>query len=240
MTDVTGRAETPVSLGEAAYRRVYGDIISCRLAPGQRVTEKQLAADLGFGISPVRDALTRLSHEGLVRTLPRKGYQIAPLTPKLIDDLFVVWEIVGPELVRLGIRRATPEQIAAARAAFDDLDSLAGGDGGSEAAMRDIEVVNATFELLAEATGNEYLVTLFHRLMGDMSRIRALLLTADSRAVLAEPAGHWIRHILAERNPDEAASSARHHLEEVHRRVLEAVVRWPSVMSSEVVVPVTR
>jgi DNA-binding GntR family transcriptional regulator len=237
---VTDVSSPRVSLGEAAYRRVRGDIISCRLAPGQRVTERQLAADLGFGISPVRDALTRLSHEGLVRTLPRKGYQIAPLTPKSIDDLFVVWEIVGPELVRLGIRRATPEQIAAATAAFEELDRLAGEDGTSETAMRDIEAVNAAFEVLAEATGNEYLATLFQRLMGDMSRIRALLLTADPTAMLAAPAEHWIRHVLAERDPDQAAAGARHHIKEVHRQVLEAVVRWPSVMRSEVVVPIAR
>ncbi len=126
---MTDPSEPRVSLGEAAYRRVRGDIISCRLAPGQRLTEKQLATDIGLGISPVRDALTRLSHEGLVLTLPRKGYQVAPLTPKSIDDLFVVWEIVGPELVRLGIRQATEEQIAAAKAGFKGLDRLA-GEGG--------------------------------------------------------------------------------------------------------------
>jgi DNA-binding GntR family transcriptional regulator len=237
---VANLAEPRLSLGEAAYRRVRGDIISCRLGPGQRVTERQLAADLGFGIAPVREALTRLSHEGLVHTLPRKGYQIAPLTPKSIDDLFVVWEIVGPELVRMGIRQATQEQIAAARTAFEELDGLAGEEGRSDTVMRDIEVVNATFEVLAEATGNEYLVTLFGRLMGDMSRIRALLLTADSTATLAGPAEHWIRHILDERDPDAAAATARCHIQEVHRRVLEAVVRWPSVMRSEVVVPLTR
>lgn len=75
MANVTDPAGPRVSLGEAAYRRIQGDIISCRLAPGQRVTEKQLAADLGLGISQVRDALTRLSHEGLVRTLSRKGFR---------------------------------------------------------------------------------------------------------------------------------------------------------------------
>ena len=226
-----------LSLGEAAYRRLRDDIVACRLRPGQRLTEKQLATDTGFGISPLREALTRLNHEGLIRTLPRKGYQVAPLSPKSIDDLFVVWEIVGPELIRLGIRHATDEQIAAAKAAFEELDRLAPEEGSTEAAMRDIEVVNATFGILAEATGNPYLVTLFQRLMGDMSRIRALLLTSDPTAMLAEPAEHWVRHILEERDADEAAANARRYIEEIHQSVLKAVVRWPSVMTSEVVIP---
>lgn len=236
MGHVTDLSEPRVSLGEAAYRELRSAIIACRLVPGQRLTEKQLAADTGFGISPLREALTRLDHEGLVRTLPRKGYQVAPLTPKSIDDLFVMWEIVGPELIRLGIRRATDEQIAAAKAAFEELDRLAHEQGATETAMRDIEVVNATFGMLAEATGNAYFVTLFQRLAGDMGRIRALLLTSDPAAMLAEPAEHWVRHILAERDADEAAARARCYLEEVHQRVLQAVVRWPSVMASEVVV----
>jgi len=226
--------EPRVSLNEVAYDRLRGDIISCRLVPGQRLTEKQLAADLGFSIAPLRDALIRLDHEGLIRTLPRKGYQVAPLTPKSIDDLFVVWQIVGPELIRLGISQASEEQIVAARAAFDELDRLAQEEGGVQSAIRDIEVVNATFGILAEATGNDYLINIYQRLLGDMSRIRALLLTSDRTTVPSSSAGHWVRHILAERDADKAAAHARRYIEDVHQRVLQAVVRWPSVMSSEV------
>ncbi len=237
---MTNVSKPRVSLGEAAYRRVRDDIIACRLAPGQRLTERQLVADTGFGISPVRDALARLRHDGLVRNLPRKGYQVTPLTPKSIDDLFVLWEIVGPELIRLGIRHATDEQIAAAKAAFEEIDRLALEEGGTKAATRVIEVVNATFRILAEAAGNTYLVTLFQGLIGELSRIGSLLMTSDATAMLAEPAEHWVRQILAERDPDEAAVRARRYIEEVHRRVLQAAVRWPSVMTSEVVVPTVR
>ena len=67
VADVTDLSEPRISLGEAAYRRLRGDIIACRLAPGQRLTEKQLAADTGFSLAPLRDALTRLDPEGLVR-----------------------------------------------------------------------------------------------------------------------------------------------------------------------------
>lgn len=224
--------DSRVSLNEAAYNRLRDDILACRLVPGQRLTEKQLAADLGFSIAPLRDALTRLDHEGLIRTLPRKGYQVAPLTPKSIDDLFVVWQIVGPELIRLGLKQASDEQIDTARAAFDDLDRLA--QGGAHSAVGDIEVVNAAFGILAEATGNTYLINLFQRLMGDMSRIRVLLLTSDRTAAPFSSEDHWVRHILAERDADKAAVYARRYIKDVHQRVLQAVIRWPSVMTSEV------
>ncbi len=235
---MTDAAEPRVSLNEAAYHRLRGEIIACRLAPGQRLTEKQLAADFKFSIAPLRDALTRLDHEGLIRTVPRKGYQVAPLTPKSIDDLFVLWEIVGPELIRLGIRQATQQQIAAARAAFDDLRHTHPDDGQS--AIRDIDVVNGTFGVLAEATDNTYLINLYQRLMGDMSRIRALLLTSPETKVFESPAQHWVRDVLDERDPDQAAAQARRYIHDVHQQVLQAVIRWPSVMTSEVSVAPNR
>ncbi len=231
--------EARVSLNEVAYRRLRSEIITCRLAPGQWLTEKQLSADLGVSTAPLRDALTRLDHEGLIRTVPFKGYRVAPLTPRSIDDLFVVWRIVGPEVIRLGMAQASDDDLDTARALFDELDAQPPGE---EAAAHDIDVVNTTFGILAQATGNDYLVTIYQRLMGDMSRIRALRLTsvdADSSASAPAPttASHWVRHVLAERDPDRAAVEARRYIDEVHQRVLQAVVRWPSVMSTEVSVP---
>ena len=224
--------EPRVSLNEAAYHCLRKEILACRLAPGQRLTEKGLAADFGFSIAPLRDALTRLDHEGLIRTVPRKGYQVAPLTPKSIDDLFVLWEIVGPELIRLGIQQATEDQIAAARSAFDELDRPT--PDGTTSAIRDIDVVNGTFSALAEATGNSYLIALYQRLMGDMSRIRALRLTSTEPSRLENGTQHWVREVLDERDPDRAAEHARRYIREIHQTVLAALIRWPSVMTSEI------
>jgi hypothetical protein len=53
---VTGASEDPVSLGEIAYRRLRADIVSCRLAPGQRLTERGLAFETGLSISDPRSA----------------------------------------------------------------------------------------------------------------------------------------------------------------------------------------
>jgi DNA-binding GntR family transcriptional regulator len=94
-------------LTEAVYQRLYADVMFGRLASGQRVTERALAAELGLSVAPVRAALARLDHDGFVTTLPRKGYRITPLTLKSVDDLFTLWRIIAPELVRRGI--ATPD-----------------------------------------------------------------------------------------------------------------------------------
>ncbi|MGW5637117.1 GntR family transcriptional regulator [Streptomyces sp. NPDC003832] len=225
----------PASLGEAAYRELHAGIISCRFAPGRLITERSLADSTGFGISPIRDALTRLSHDGLVRTLPRKGYQVTPLTLKSVDDLFTLWRIVGPESVRLGVRDATEEQtqeiVAAFSAALPD-GSPASGKAGKEHQLGWVEQVGAAFGLLVEATDNDYLIRIQTRLQNDIIRLWALIQTDTS---VPEPpvTTEWLE-IIKRRDGDAAAAYVRDYIADWHARVLRILSRWPSVVTSEI------
>lgn len=229
-----------ISLGESAYRRLRDEIITCRLAPGQRLTEKQLAADTGFGVSPIREALTRLDHDGLVRTLPRRGYQVTSLTPKIVDDLFDTWTFIGAELVRRAVTNATVEQLAEIAGGFQlpgvvVREEAGSGDDLQDRARRFVASYEATFRHLAEATGNEYIVTMFDRLSGDMARVWIMVLSADPDAVnVGRRALSW-SECLANRDADTAAELTRAYVAEIRERMLAVLARWPSVMASEVV-----
>ena len=63
-------------------------MISCKLAPGTEIREAELAARFDMSKSPVRDALMRLEREGLVITLPRQGYRVAPVSLTDVLDMF--------------------------------------------------------------------------------------------------------------------------------------------------------
>ncbi len=65
------------TLTERAYRALEEAIVMLDLAPGAVVGEAQLAARLGIGRTPIREALQRLAREGLVRILPRRGIVVA-------------------------------------------------------------------------------------------------------------------------------------------------------------------
>src|SRR5688572_13601110 len=67
-------------LREKVYDELRADMIACRLAPGTEIRESELALRFGVSKSPVRDALMRLEREGLVITLPRQGYRVAPVS----------------------------------------------------------------------------------------------------------------------------------------------------------------
>jgi DNA-binding GntR family transcriptional regulator len=227
-------AETQ-SLGDAAYRQLRSDIVSCRLAPGQRLTERSLAEGTGFGISPIRDALTRLDHEGLVRTLPRKGYQVTPLTLKLVDDLFTLWAIVGPEIARLGLRDATSEQHRQLMAIVREMAELHGTRELAAGAipLRLVNLADETFSLLAGATGNDYLITVYQRLQHDMDRV--WVLSAQAGGPVPDPGmDQRLVMLFDQRDGEAAAAAVRHSIQQVHHLALRIFSRWPSVAASEI------
>ncbi len=222
-----------VSLSDSAYLRLRADIVYCRLEPGTRVTEKQLAAEIGLSISPVRDALTRLDHEGLVRTLPRKGYQVTPISLRSIDELFEVWGIIGPEILSRGVERATKSQIQEITLGVAEIESVGSEGVDRETALQLVRALDEIFGIFAAAAGNSHLATFFFRLSGEMARVWSLILLADPDAL--DLSATWLRDIVEQRDGAAAARSARQNIKRIHKRVQEIVSGWPSVMDSEVI-----
>ncbi|MGH3249708.1 MAG: GntR family transcriptional regulator [Trebonia sp.] len=226
-------SRTP-SLADEAYGALRERIVDCRLAPGARVTERQLAADLGFGLTPVRQALARLDSEDLVRTLPRRGYQITPLTIESVNDLFQVWRILGPAIAELAGKNMSSDHRAAIMADYRaTLDSAR-----SEIDVR--AVIQASTEMwmrLAEATGNRRLVSMYVRLVDELHRVFTLIYTdpATADALASLTAGdNWF----TAEDPAKVRALTEQFIDTGHRSVLAILTSWPSVVQAEVVPPV--
>ena len=98
-----------ISLTAQAYTRIEELIVTLRLPPGGAVSEGELCAETGFGRTPVREALQRLSRQGLINILPRRG-------------MFVTAIDVETQLQLLDLRREVERMmvVRAARRASDD------------------------------------------------------------------------------------------------------------------------
>ena len=77
-------------LRDSAYDAIRLEILEGRLAPGERVRDHELAARLGFGRTPVREALGRLEEEGLVETRPRSYTRVTPLSRQDAREAFPI------------------------------------------------------------------------------------------------------------------------------------------------------
>ena len=109
--------QTAVLRREEVYQQLRSDILSCKLLPGTPLFEGILADRFEVSKSPIRDALSRLHAERLVAVMPRKGYQVSPISVSDAADLF---EMRGH--LEQGCARITAER--AGDAALATLDGL--------------------------------------------------------------------------------------------------------------------
>ncbi len=158
-----------LTLSDQAYALLRERIVSLKMPPRMRFTEREISEETGFGAMPVREALDRLNHDGLVETIPRRGYRVAGLTLKSVDDFFTVWSAVSPLIIQLGQERMTPEQAAALDAIQNDLMRAV-----RKAKLNPedwIRLSRHRFDLLAEATRNPPLQAIYRNLSAEMDRI---------------------------------------------------------------------
>jgi DNA-binding GntR family transcriptional regulator len=75
------------SLTQDAYERLRADLLACRLQPGARLKINELCQSLSISLSAVREALARLSSEGLVVAEPQRGFRAASISTDELRDL---------------------------------------------------------------------------------------------------------------------------------------------------------
>jgi GntR family carbon starvation induced transcriptional regulator len=96
------RAET---LASAAYDRLRSEIISGGLAPGQKLHIQGLCDRYGIGLSPMREALNRVSRDGLVQQNDQRGFTVAPLSEEDLADLTLARCAINEIALRDSIKR---------------------------------------------------------------------------------------------------------------------------------------
>ncbi len=93
-----------ISLTQAAYERLRRDVLSCRLQPGQRLKINELCSRLQVSLGAIREALSRLTSEGLIVAAPQRGFSVAPISIDELHDLTMVRLQIEETCLRAAIR----------------------------------------------------------------------------------------------------------------------------------------
>ena len=155
------------SLAGQVYEIIKKDIITCTFKPGQQIAQQQLADRYSVGVTPVREALQKLTREGLIQPIPRFGYLVTPITVADVAEVFELRTILETAASRLAALRATPEQLehlselASSTYIFKVRDSYS-----------DFLVHNREFHVaVANASGNRRLAASVAQVMDEMTRM---------------------------------------------------------------------
>lgn len=189
------------SASSRAYRALERAIVTLDLAPGSITTEGHLIDRLGFGRTPVREAIQRLAWEGLVEIRPRAGLAIAPLHAG--DWLRVLDTRTGVEIVlaRSAARFATPE----AGERFQDAAQAMHRAVLDSNVVAFLEADKALDEAMALAADNAFAARLAAPLQ---THSRRFWFRYQRETGLAESAAHHVELIRRILDRDEAGAAA--------------------------------
>lgn len=97
-------------MAETAYRLLEEQLVTLQFPPGEVVTEKHLMKRAGFGRTPVREAIQKLSAEGLLQVLPRKGLLVTPIRRSDLLQIVEARRVLERLMVVKAAERATQDQ----------------------------------------------------------------------------------------------------------------------------------
>lgn len=215
------------SLTQQVYAMLRKQILTSQLAPGTEVSEAELAERFQVSKTPVREALATLRSEGLVRTFPRRGYQIVPVTFGDMNELFDLRTILEAGAAELACKRITDSEV-------DDLNRLADVvyDRSEQPSLERFIQANRDFHFaIAKASGNERLYQLLIRQIDELERF--FYLGARLRDVSSETKSdhHAIVEVLKSRDPEAARAIMVRHNEMTRQGLFEALTKSPNVGS---------
>ena len=210
-----------MSLAKCAYDLIRSEIINCSLAPGQQIAQAQLVEKYGLGLTPVREALQRLTHDGLVQPYPRFGYIVSPVTEDLVRHLFEYRLILETAGVGLATTRAGDGPLARVveSARFTYVYQ------NREEYVRFLEQ-NAHFHnSIARLSGNPRLVEALAGLLDELIRVFHLGLDLRDSAVEMQAEHLALAAALQARDAGRAEQVMREQIVQSQQRVLEALRR---------------
>ena len=104
------------SKSDVAYAELRGRILTGTLAPGSRLDQYEVAQAMDMSITPIREAIRRLSGEGLIHLGSHRSASIAGISATEARELFEVRLLLDPGAAVLAAERRTPDDIGEMRA----------------------------------------------------------------------------------------------------------------------------
>jgi len=193
----------PISVEDRVVQGLRDVIVSGQLAGGTRLVHRELASRLGVSPTPVRVALNRLDHDGLVVISPSGRAIVSHLSREEFEELLVVRLGLEGLAARLGARAVTEQDIDRMRTFYQELHELV----QARAAAPYINARWGFYYACYAASGRARLLVEIERLFWRAERYNRLILSTQQQFVESvEYHGRFLR--ACEQNDGVAAEEA--------------------------------
>jgi DNA-binding GntR family transcriptional regulator len=115
------------NISDVVATQLRNMIVDGRLPAGERINEVHLSQQFGISRTPLREALARLAQEGAIRSVPRTGYFVRPLTLEEFEQIYAIRPLLDPEALRLA-GLPSRERLERLRKINDDINRASDAD----------------------------------------------------------------------------------------------------------------
>jgi DNA-binding GntR family transcriptional regulator len=211
----------PIKLREQAYDSFTRHLLARDVRPGQFISQRELVELTGLPLGAIRELVPRLEAEGLIKTVPQRGMQVAHIDINLIRDAYQFRLFLEREAVALFTERAPGEVLAKLRADHERVLERVTREGNTPEVVAEAQAVDwGMHDTIIDALGNE-IISKAYRVNAIKTRlIRAELVRIDPvvAPVMREHLG--ILEAIETRDGAKAAAAISAHIENARTRAM--------------------
>jgi DNA-binding GntR family transcriptional regulator len=201
----TDRQDDDLSLAERVYKRLREGIRAGDFRPGHRLREADLATKLKVSRTPVREAIRRLSADGLVEVSSSRGMRIIDLNTQQVRELYSLREVLEGTAARMAAQHASAGELET----MEEL--LLAGERTHEPVK--IAIINRSLhKAIHEAAHNRYLSLALTQLSDSLGLLPGTTYELPNRPETAHSEHVDILKAIKSRKPIMAEKLMRHHI----------------------------
>jgi GntR family transcriptional regulator, rspAB operon transcriptional repressor len=214
------------SMAAHAYAAIKKRILDSRYVPGERLSEAQLAKELGLGRSPIRSALAKLKSDGWIAVSPQSGTYIKSLSDGERADLVDLRLLLETHATALAAHAIRDEDLRRLRCAFA-ASCPEGVAKLNERAFDDFNEFDSLFHLtIYRAAGNALIADILANLLDKVQWLKTSTRPSAARIRSGYTELKRILDALEARQPHEAAVRMREHITNAADFAARTSARW--------------
>ena len=219
LLQVGGRTAIPTAV-DHAYEMIWRQLIRGERQPGERLTDTELALQLGLSRTPVRQALHRLAQEDLIRLDARRGFSVRAFSANDVIEIYQVRAVLEVLALRLAAPLLTEEQIQEQFEVLHRVREALRVERDDRSVLLHLEADLKLHNLLIQTSGNGLLIRLLAGLRSQQTLFQYWDTSYPERNEAAADEHEVILRALAEGDTSRAEVLLEQHIVNARIRVL--------------------
>jgi DNA-binding GntR family transcriptional regulator len=201
------RLDQAQPIGLQLFQVLRTRIIRCEILPNTRLSEVGIAAEFDVSRQPVREAIIKLSEEGLLEVRPQRGTVVPRISVRVVEDARFVREAIEADIVKRAVKVFDKRMI-------DELDAQILRQREAQSVTEFVQMDDLFHRTFAEGIGRGNAWNVIEGLKAQLDRVRYLSLQHFPQAALIEQ-HRAVVDAIRESNTERAEAAMRKHLNNI-------------------------